>query len=131
MPCKDLNCIGDSTIGCRVGDLYNLTKKNIINGAVEYIPRKTKDGRPVTVRVPLNSIAKEILMRYRETPGTALFPLISQQKYNVAIKKMFLAADLTRPVVDIQPHYQRRRNPTTARNCLIPPGPQMLHREPL
>lgn len=78
-------------IGCRVGDLYNLTKKNIINGAVEYIPRKTKDGRPVTVRVPLNTIAKEILMRYRETPGTALFPLISQQKYNVAIKKMFLA----------------------------------------
>ena len=90
-------------IGCRVGDLYNLTKKNIINGAVEYIPRKTKDGRPVTVRVPLNSIAKEILMRYRETPGTALFPLVSQQKYNVAIKKMFLAANLTRPVVVFNP----------------------------
>lgn len=42
-------------------------------------------------------------MRYRETPGTALFPLIFLQKYNVAIKKMFLAADLTRPVVVFNP----------------------------
>ena len=48
-------------IGCRVGDLYKMTKANVINGGIEYIPRKTKDGRPVTVRVPLNSIAKEIL----------------------------------------------------------------------
>lgn len=86
-------------IGCRVGDLYKLTKSNIINGGVEYIPRKTKDGRPVTVRVPLNSIAKEILERYKDLPGDDLLPLISQQKYNVAIKKMFLAAGLTRPVV--------------------------------
>jgi integrase len=39
-------------IGCRVADLYKLTKQNIINGAIEYIARKIKDGRPVTVRVP-------------------------------------------------------------------------------
>ena len=52
-------------IGCRVGDLYKMTKANVINGGIEYIPRKTKDGRPVTVRVPLNSIAKEILERIR------------------------------------------------------------------
>jgi hypothetical protein len=57
-------------IGCRVGDLYRMTKRNVINGAVEYVARKTKDGRPVTVRVPLNAIAKEIiepLSRRRET----------------------------------------------------------------
>ena len=52
-------------IGCRVGDLYKLTKSNVINEGIEYIPRKTKDGRPVTVRVPLNSIAKEILAKYK------------------------------------------------------------------
>ncbi len=34
-------------IGCRVGDLYKLTRDNLIGGAVEYIPRKTKDGHPV------------------------------------------------------------------------------------
>ena len=90
-------------IGCRVGDLYKMTKANVINGGIEYIPRKTKDGRPVTVRVPLNSIAKEILERYQDLPGDSLLPLISQQKYNVAIKKMFLAAGLTRPVVVYNP----------------------------
>ena len=87
-------------IGCRVGDLYKMTKENVINGAIEYIPRKTKEGRPVTVRVPLNSIASEILDRYKDC-GDRLFPFISEQKYNVAIKRMFLAARLTRPVTII------------------------------
>ena len=90
-------------IGCRVGDLYKLTKSNVINEGIEYIPRKTKDGRPVTVRVPLNSIAKEILAKYKHLPFDELLPMISQQKYNVAIKKMFLEAGLTRPVVIFNP----------------------------
>ena len=62
------------------------TRRSIINGAVEYIPRKTKDGRPVVVRVPLLKDALEILDRYKDLPGAAILPLISQQKYNVAIK---------------------------------------------
>ena len=37
--------------------------------------------------------------RYKDLPFDELLPLISQQKYNVAIKKMFLAAGLIRPVV--------------------------------
>ena len=89
-------------IGCRVGDLYKMTKENVINGAIEYIPRKTKEGRPVTVRVPLNSIAKEILDRYKDS-GDRLFPFISEQKYNIAIKRVFLAARLRRPVTVINP----------------------------
>ena len=51
-------------IGCRVGDLLKMTKSNLIGGAIEYIPRKTKEGRPLTVRVPLNAMATEILARY-------------------------------------------------------------------
>ena len=88
-------------IGCRVGDLYRMIKQNIINGAIEYVARKTKDGRPVTVRVPLNSAAKEILERYNECDR--LLPFISQQKYNDAIKRAFLAARLRRPVTVINP----------------------------
>jgi len=56
-------------IGCRVADLYKFTKQNIINGSVEYIARKTKDDRPITVRVPLNSIAREILAKYTGFDG--------------------------------------------------------------
>ena len=72
---------------------YTLTKKRaILYQGVPFL-------RSVTVRVPLNSIAKEILERYKDCPFDELLPLISQQKYNVAIKKMFLEAGLTRPVV--------------------------------
>lgn len=90
-------------IGCRVGDLFHMTKNNRINGAIEYIARKTRDGHPVTVRVPLNAIAKEILDRYKDYEGTSLLPFISEQKYNVAIKRMFLAARLKRPVTIVNP----------------------------
>lgn len=41
-------------------DLIRMTKGNLINGAIEYIPCKTKEGRPLTVRVPLNATAQEI-----------------------------------------------------------------------
>ena len=84
----------------------------MINEGIEYIPRKTKDGRPVTVRVPLNSIAKEILAKYKHLPFDELLPMISQQKYNVAIKKMFLEAGLSRPVVIF--------NPTTSEQEISP-----------
>ena len=85
-------------IGCRVGDLLKLTKSSVIDGAVEYIPRKTKDGRPLTVRVPLNDTALEIVERYAN-----LLPFISEQKYNVAIKRIFKAAGLKRLVTVINP----------------------------
>lgn len=90
-------------IGCRVGDLYKLTRENIIDGAVEYIPRKTKDGHPVTVRVPLNAIAREILAKYADYAGPSLFPLMAEQQYNKAIKRIFLAAGLKRRVTILNP----------------------------
>ena len=90
-------------IGCRVADLYKLTKQNIINGAIEYIARKTKDGNPITVRVPLNKISKEILAKYADFEGNTLLPYISDQKYNKAIKEAFTIAGLTRPVVTLDP----------------------------
>ena len=90
-------------IGCRVGDLYKLTRENIIDGAVEYIPRKTKDGHPVTVRVPLNAIAREILAKYADYAGPPLFPLMAEQQYNKAIKRIFLAAGLKRRVTILNP----------------------------
>lgn len=85
-------------IGCRVGDLLTLERSNIVNGAVEYIPRKTKEGRPVTVRVPLNASAQTILARYDDPTRKALLPFITAQRYNDAIRKAFLGAGLNRQV---------------------------------
>ncbi len=114
-------------IGCRVSDLHNLTKDSVINGAVEYIPRKTKEGRPITVRVPLNSVARTILERYQDTPGNKLLPCIADQNYNYAIKEIFTIAGLTRPVTVLNPTTrQEEKRPLNevasshlARRCFI------------
>ena len=95
--------IFQSVIGCRVSDLYRLTKDNIVNDAIEYIPKKTKEGRPLTVRVPLNDKAHEILNRYKTYKGPQLLPFISEQKYNKAIKEVFKIAGVNRIVVTLDP----------------------------
>lgn len=90
-------------IGCRISDLWNMTKDNIINGAIEYIPRKTKEGRPVTVRVPLNANAKAIIDRYISNGDDRLFPFVAQQQYNEDIKEMLKLAGITRMVTILDP----------------------------
>lgn len=87
-----------SLIGCRIGDLYRMTRQSVINGAVEYIPRKTKEGNPVIVRVPLNDKAKAILEKHKDHRGPGLLPFIYEQKYNDAIKIAFEQAGLDRIV---------------------------------
>jgi len=90
-------------IGCRVGDYYKMKMSNIMDGAIEYIAGKTKDGNPITVRVPLNSIALEIIERYKDANRESLMPFISEQKYNEAIKEMFTFAKLNRMVTVLNP----------------------------
>ena len=90
-------------IGCRVSDLYKLTKANIIDGEIHYIAGKTKDGNPKTIKVPINDKAKEIIDKYSSFEGKTLFPLISEDKYRKAIKKAFTIAELTRNVVILDP----------------------------
>lgn len=89
-------------IGCRFGDLVKLTKGNIVNGAIEYIPRKTKDERPISVRVPLSPKAKELIGRYN-LPDGSLFPYITDQRYNDYIKELFQVVELDRVVTRLNP----------------------------
>ena len=86
-----------------MSDLLAMTGANIISGAIEYIPRKTKDGRPITVRVPLNSRAKAILDKYDCKPCKSLFPFVAQQQYNEDIKEMLRLAGITRMVTILDP----------------------------
>lgn len=86
-------------IGCRVSDLYRLTYKDIINGAIEYIASKTLKDRASTIRVPLNQRGLDLIEKYKgKDPEGRLFPFISQQKYNVAIKKIFTVCGIIRMV---------------------------------
>lgn len=91
-------------IGCRVSDLMRMTNDSVIDGAVEYIPDKTKGERPEVLRVPLNNRAKEILSKYADSKkGNMLLPFISPQKYNDAIKKIFTQCGITRIVTVLNP----------------------------
>ena len=82
-----------------------MTSASIINGAIEYMPQKTKGERPQVVRVPLNARAKALVEKYsgRDDLNGKLFPFISSQKYNVAIKKLFTTCGVNRMVTVLNP----------------------------
>ena len=125
-------------IGCRISDLYSMRQSNITSEktskgdrkCINYIPRKTKEGNPITVSVPLNDTALKILKKYeymqnevlvdnryskkniskaiKNNQTTAIsdapiFPLIAQQRYNEYIKEIFRACGITRVVSVINP----------------------------
>jgi integrase len=85
-------------IGCRIGDLQKFTKDNIVDGAIQYIAEKTKGKEPKTIRVPLNSIASEILAKYAGLDNGRLLPFIQPQKHNNELKRIFAMAGITRKV---------------------------------
>lgn len=85
-------------IGCRVSDLYKMTYKSIIDDAIEYIPRKTKEERAITVRVPLSNTAQRLIAKYKDYERSTLFPYNTEQDYNRKIKEAFKRAGLDRMV---------------------------------
>lgn len=102
-------------IGCRVGDLLNMTEDYIHNGILVYTPHKTKDEgeESFQARVPLHQKALSLIEKYRGAdPKGRLFPFISSQKYNGAIKVIFKMAGVTRNV--------EVRNPRTGENEIVP-----------
>lgn len=102
-------------IGCRVGDLCKLTENHIHNGILVYTPHKTKDEgeEAMQARVPLHPKAQALIEKYRGSDSKGrLFPCISPQRYNGALKVIFKMAGVTR-MVEI-------RNPLTGENELVP-----------
>lgn len=102
-------------VGCRVGDLIKLTEDNVVNGVLVYAPHKTKDEGEQTLqaRVPLHPKAVELMEKYKGcAPDGRLFPFITPQKYNEAIKAIFTKVGITRNVVV--------RNPKTGENEIKP-----------
>ena len=88
-------------IGCRIGDLMEMTKKSIINDAIEYYPNKTKAERPVIVRIYLLPEIRSIIDKYNDTER--LLPFLPEQDYNEAIRKILLECKIVRMVTVINP----------------------------
>lgn len=111
--CRDI-FIFHCFIGCRVSDLVKLTPQHIENGILVYTPHKTKDGEDaIQARVPLHPKALELIKKYEgQDEKGRLFPFITPQKYNDAIKAIFTMAEITRNV--------EVRNPLTGENEIRP-----------
>lgn len=90
-------------IGCRVSDLIKLKGDNVINGAVEYVAGKTKKERPDVIRVPLHERAAALIKKYGRGKEEPLFPFITPQRYNDAIKEIFTICGITRRVTILNP----------------------------
>lgn len=97
---RDIFCF-QCFIGCRVGDLIELTQENIADGILTYSPNKTKE-KPKLVKVPLSNKAKAILARYN-LPDGKLLPFITDQRYNEYLKELFEHAGLNRIVTRLNP----------------------------
>lgn len=87
-------------VGCRVGDLMKLTEKHIHREMLVYTPHKTKDeGKDNQARVPLHEKALALIEKYKGVDKHGrLFPFITPQRYNDAIKTIFKLAGVTRNV---------------------------------
>lgn len=90
-------------IGCRVGDLWKMTKSDIVEGAVEYLPHKTRGKSAKVIRVPLNAVARRIYDRYADNGDARLLPFGARGQYNRDIKRIFRLAGIDRLVTVIDP----------------------------
>ena len=96
-------------VGCRVGDLMRLEKRDVVRGAIEYIPAKTIKKSARTVVVPLNSVACEIVHRYSGWPGSSLLPFESPEKFNDDIKRILEMAGVTYLVTELDTLTRREK----------------------
>lgn len=90
-------------VGCRVGDLFRMTKDNIRDGFVEYMPQKTRKCEAKTVRVPLHEKAKTILERYAPNEPK-LLPFLQIGDYNALIKELLQHCGIDRMVTVLDTH---------------------------
>ena len=89
-------------IGCRVGDLKKLTRSNIVDGAIEYIPTKTRRIKPRLVRIPIVEKTQAIIDRYSDLKDS-IVPKISYGYYNKIIKQILKIVGIDRTVIDLDP----------------------------
>lgn len=123
-PIKTLELVRDMFvlhcfIGARVGDYVRLSKENVnSDGFVEYYEnKKVDDNDRKLISVPLTASAKNIIEKYNSISGTRLFPFISEQKYNLYLKELFLLVGLTRKVTVLDKH--TKKEVTVPLNTLV------------
>lgn len=94
-------------IGCRISDLMTFGPDNIVETpkgiALNYVPSKTKEENPRTVRVYLSPTAIEILHSYMSPEKKTIFPYYNTAKINDLVKLALKKAGVTRVVTIMNP----------------------------
>lgn len=94
-------------VGCRVSDMETFTEKNLDYSKpgkvyLSYIPIKTRNENHDPVRVPLIPRAILLIEKYKGVDSKGrLFPFITDQKYNDAIKDVLKACGITRDITKL------------------------------
>ncbi len=88
---RDIFCFACAT-GLRYSDLRQLKREHIKDGAIELVVKKTKN----TLKVPLNSFSKAILVNYQE--HLQPLPMLSNQKLNDYVKELCELVGINEPI---------------------------------
>ena len=88
--------------GARISDLMKLTKNNLHDEVLKYVPQKTAKETIKAVEIPLNERAIQILNKYND-PNNFLLPRMSDVELNRTLKVLFKDAGLNRPVEWLNP----------------------------
>lgn len=96
-------------VGCRVGDLMRLTRSNVSNGELSYIPSKSSNCSGRRVLVPLNAVARAILEKYDGACGEMLLPFCTVHQYNSSIKRILRLSGVDRQVTVLDPLTRKER----------------------
>lgn len=101
--CRDV-FVFQCHVGCRYTDILRLTKQNVSDGVLSFIPHKTAKKTPRLVRVPLSKEALRIIDIYADRPpeypgDVRLIPAPDLTWLNQNIKGLLKKAGITRAVV--------------------------------
>lgn len=101
------NFLLQNCIGCRVDDFNHFKYDDILLtqdektgkwiNSLTYVPSKTRESSAVVVNVPLNNLAREIILKYKDK-SEFLIPHFSENYYRKKLKELFSLIGLDRIV---------------------------------
>ena len=119
-------------VGCRYSDLVRLTFGNIVSGGVEYIPHRTREKNPGTVRVSHNEKSQTIPERLQGCQRTrTLVPRNSGSRYNAATRKLLTLAGIICDIPVPNTEDVQGNSETNQRNRGQPHDKTGVHRQSL
>ena len=119
-------------VGCRYNNLVLLTSGNIVNDAVEYIPHKTREKNPGTVRISYNEKVSTVLERLQGCQRTRpLVPCNSGSRFSTVTRKLLTLAGITCDIPGPNTEEVQGNHETDQRNRWQPNGKTGVHRQSL